>query len=74
MPLKLRQSQVWKRGDEFIRIVHVARLEVGYKVVKNLQTGEGTHHRSSKKEFCRLLKSATLLPPTASAKGSPPTD
>jgi hypothetical protein len=63
MTLKLQQAQVWKRDDEFIRIVRLARLEVGYKVVKNLQTGEGTHHRSSKKEFCRLLKSATLLAP-----------
>ena len=35
MTLKLQQGQVWKRGDEFIRIVHLARLEVGYKVVKN---------------------------------------
>ena len=74
MTLKLRQAQVWKRGDEFIRIVDLARLEVGYKVVKHLQTGEGTHHRSSKKEFCRLLKSATLLPPTAPTKASPPAD
>jgi hypothetical protein len=30
-------------------------------VVKNLQAGEGTHHHGSKKEFCRLLKSASLL-------------
>jgi hypothetical protein len=65
MTLRLQQGQVWKRGEEFIRIVHLARLEVGYKVVKNLQTGEGTHHHASKKEFCRLLKSATLLTPTA---------
>jgi hypothetical protein len=65
MPLRLQQGQVWKRGDEFIRVVQLARLEVGYKVMKDLQTGEGTHHHSSKKEFCRLLKSATLLEPTA---------
>jgi hypothetical protein len=73
MALKLRQGQVWQRGDEFIRIVDLARLEVGYKVLKSLQTGEGTHQRSSKKEFCRLLKSATLLPPTAPPKAAPPT-
>jgi hypothetical protein len=72
MTLKLQQGQVWKRGDEFIRIVRLARLEVGYKVVKNLQTGEGTHHQSSKKEFCRLIKSAALLGSTAPAKASPP--
>jgi hypothetical protein len=72
MTLKLQQGQVWKRGDEFIRIVQLARLEVGYKVVKNLETGEGTHHHGSKKEFCRLLKSATLLAPPAPAKAAPP--
>jgi hypothetical protein len=72
MPLKLRQGQVWKSGDEFIRIVDLARLEVGYKVVKNLQTGEGTHHRSSKKEFCRLLKPASLLAAAAPTRAAPP--
>jgi hypothetical protein len=61
MALKLRQGQVWKLGEEFIRIVDLARLEVGYKLMKNVESGEGSHHRISKKEFCRLLKSATLL-------------
>ena len=61
MALKLQQGQVWKHGNEFIRIVHLARLEVGYKVVTNLKTGEGIHQHTSKKDFCRLLKSATLL-------------
>ena len=61
MPLKLRQGQVWKLGDEFIRIVDLERLEVGYKLMKNLESGEGSHHRISKKDFCRLLKAATLL-------------
>ncbi|HXF10926.1 MAG TPA: hypothetical protein VN625_09085, partial [Desulfuromonadaceae bacterium] len=61
--LKLKQGQVWKHGDEFIRIVHLERLEVGYKVVKNLKTGEGKHEHTSKKDFCRLLKSCTLLQP-----------
>ena len=72
MALKLRQGQVWKHGDEFIRIVQLARLEVGYKVVKNLKTGEGTHRRASKKDFCRLLKSATLLAPKPPADASSP--
>jgi hypothetical protein len=47
MALKLQQGQVWKYGEEFIRIVHLERLEVGYKMVKNLETGEGTHHHTS---------------------------
>lgn len=73
MALKLRQGQVWKLGDEFIRIVRLERLEVGYKVVKHLKTGEGKHRHASKKEFCRLLKSATLLAPEVpSIKSSPP--
>jgi hypothetical protein len=61
MALKLRQGQVWKNGAEFIRIVQLGRLEVGYKVLKDLQSGEGTHQHTSKKDFCRLLKSARLL-------------
>jgi hypothetical protein len=72
MALKLRQGQVWKHGDEFIRIVQLARLEVGYKMVKDQKTGEGTHRRASKKDFCRLLKSATLLAPKLPATPSPP--
>jgi hypothetical protein len=61
MALRLQQGQVWKKGDEFIRIVHLERLEVQYKVVRDLRTREGTHHHTSKKDFCRLLKSATPL-------------
>jgi hypothetical protein len=72
MALRLQQGQVWKQGDEFIRIVHLERLEVRYKVVKQLASDAGTHHRASKKEFCRLLKSATLLPPKTPATSSPP--
>ena len=63
MALKLQQGQVWKHGDEFIRIVHLERLEVRYKVVANLETRDGKHHHTTKKVFCRLLKSATLLEP-----------
>jgi hypothetical protein len=63
MPLKLRQGQVWKLDDDYIRIVQLERLEVGFKTLKNLKSGEGEHHRASKKEFCRLIKSATLLTP-----------
>ena len=63
MALKLQQGQVWKHGDEFIRIVQLERLEVGYKVVKNLKSGSGEHRHTSKKDFCRLLKQARLLTP-----------
>lgn len=65
MALKLRQAQVWKIGDEYIRIVKLERLMVSYKIAKSLKSGEGQHQQASKKEFCRLIKSATLLAPEA---------
>ena len=59
--MKLAQNQVWKRGDEYLRIVRLERLEVQYKAISNLLSGAGTHHHVSKKEFSRLIKNATLL-------------
>lgn len=59
--MKLAQNQVYKKGEEYLRIVHLERLEVRYKAVSNLLTGEGAHHNVSKKEFCRLIKGAQLL-------------
>jgi hypothetical protein len=59
--MKLRQGQVWKCGAEYVRIVHLERLEVGYKSATNLKFADGTHQHTSKKDFCRLLKGATLL-------------
>jgi len=61
MALKLRQGQIWKHDDEFIRIVKLERLEVGYMTFKKIKPGAGQHHHTSKKDFCRLLKSCTLL-------------
>ncbi len=63
MSVKLRQGQIWNQGDQYIHIVLLERLEVKYKTYKNLATREGTRHHVSKKEFCRLLKHATLLTP-----------
>lgn len=59
--MKLAQNQVRQQGEEYLRIVHLERLEVQYKAVENLLTGDGHHHHVSKKEFCRLIKGATLL-------------
>jgi hypothetical protein len=67
MSLKLQQGQVWKAGAEYIRIVRLARLEVEYKSLLDLGNPDGTHHRSSKKEFCRLIKGAALIPPHQSS-------
>ncbi len=61
--MKLAQNQVWQRGEDYLRIVHVDRREVRYKAITNLLAGTGTHHHVSKKEFCRLLKEAKLLTP-----------
>ena len=65
--MKLRQNQVWKQGDKFLRIVALERLEVQYKNVTNPATGERKHHRVTKKEFCRLIKGAKLLAPAEEA-------
>lgn len=59
--MRLAQNQVWKQGEKYLRIVHLERLEVRYKAISDLITGEGRHHHVSKKEFCRLVKGATLL-------------
>ena len=73
--MKLQQGQVWKCGDTYVRIVHLERLEVGYKSASDLRFTDGKHQHTSKKDFCRLLKGATLLAPAgknltdASAKG-----
>ena len=61
--MKLRQNQVWHLGGEFLRIVSLERLEVDYKTMQNLTTGEGKHVTATKKEFCRLIKGAKLLTP-----------
>jgi len=62
--MKLRQGQIWKVGEQFLRIVHLERLEVEYKAVSDLANREGTHHHVTKKEFCRQIKNATLVKDT----------
>lgn len=66
--MKLCQGQIWKSGKEYIRIVKLERLAVEYKSMISLTTKEGPVHQTSKKDFCRLLKSARLL----SAGKAPP--
>lgn len=66
-PIKLRQAQVWKVGDQFFRIVRLERLSVEYKATTTRDGKQGIHVRSSKKDFCRLLKQAELLAPTKTA-------
>ena len=68
--MKLRQGQVWKKDQEYIRIVKLERLAVAYKSLPNLGNKAGTLHQTSKKDFCRLLKQARLLVPAPSAPAS----
>lgn len=58
--MKLQQNQIWKKGDEYIRITRLERLEVAYKAMTDLETKEGEHHVVTKKEFCRLIQKAKL--------------
>lgn len=80
MTLKLSQNQVWKSDDKYLRIVSLDRREVRYKAIHDLLSGEGEHHHVSKKEFCRLIKGATLLTPEEvraswlQSAGTPPDD
>ena len=60
---KLQQNQIWRQGERYLRIVQLERMTVDYKLMQNLTIKEGSHHHATKKEFCRLLKGATLLSP-----------
>lgn len=65
--MTLEQGQLWKKGDDYIRITQWARLSIEYKLMKDPATKEGTLHHLSKKEFCRFLKGATLVVPPSAA-------
>jgi len=62
--MRLQQNQVWQLGEEYIRIVRLERKAVQYKQTAGAATLTGPHKYATKKDFCRLLKGATLLPPT----------
>lgn len=59
--MKIEQGQIWKKDEEYFRVVERERLFVLYKVMLDPVAGEGTMHSVTKKEFCRLLKGAELL-------------
>ena len=61
--MKLSQGQTWKQGEDYYRIVEWARLSIDYKHMKDLESGEGTRHIVTKKEFCKLIKGAELVKP-----------
>lgn len=60
--LKLQQGQVWQQGETYIRITQLARLSVDYKAMTSLTSGTGKTQTATKKEFCRMIKGATLRP------------
>lgn len=59
--MKLEQGQVWKKGEDYYRIVERERLSIEYKHILDLVTREGTLHGVTKKEFCRLIQGAELV-------------
>ncbi len=59
--MKLQQNQLYKQGEEYIRIVELERKTVSYKLMQDPISGEGLTHLVTKKEFCRFIKEAELL-------------
>lgn len=75
--MKLQQNQVWRQGERYLRIVQLDRMTVDYKLMQAGARKEGSHHHAKKKEFCRLLKGATLVSPAdmlTMVADSPPGD
>ena len=68
--MKLSQNQLWKKDGDYIRIIHLERMSVDYKLMKDPVTKTGTDHRATKKEFCQLIKGAKqeTTPPPAVAE------
>jgi hypothetical protein len=59
-PLRLQQGQVWQKGQAFLRITRLERLAVEYKAGGSVDAKGGPLQKATKKEFCRLIKGATL--------------
>jgi hypothetical protein len=62
--MKLKQGQVWKKGNKYYRITEWARMTIRYKLSFTLHAPEEPVVQVSKKEFCRLLKGAKLCEET----------
>lgn len=68
--MKLEQGQIWKTSPDvhsnagksvYLRIVELERLTVVYKEMLEPNTKDGNHKQTTKKVFCRLIKSAELV-------------
>jgi hypothetical protein len=64
--MKLQQGQIWQKGNNYYRITEWSRMVIQYKHTHALEHKEGEVVEVSKKEFCRLLKGATLVEPPSS--------
>ncbi len=60
-PLRLQQGQVWQKGQAFLRITRLERLAVEYKAGGSADAKGGPLQTATKKEFCRLIKGASLV-------------
>lgn len=61
--MRIFQDEIYQKGGKFIRIVRLDRYEVEFKTTTGDPKGEGSVTVLPKKEFCRLLKGTTLVPP-----------
>jgi hypothetical protein len=61
--MRIYQDEIYQKGAKFIRIVRLDRYEVEFKTMNGEPKGEGHMTVLPKKEFCRLLKGMSLLPP-----------
>jgi hypothetical protein len=59
--MKLQQGQIWKKGEDYFRVVELERLSVKFKEMQDPVAGEGTMYLVTKKEFCKVIKGAELL-------------
>ena len=63
--MKLQQEQIWQKGSNYYRITEWSRMIIQYKHTQRLDRKEGEVIEVSKKEFCRLIKGATLVDPSS---------
>ncbi len=61
--MRLYQDEIYRKGETFIRIIRLDRYEVEFKTSTGDPKAEGSVAVLVKKEFCRLLKGMTLVPP-----------
>ena len=55
------RRQLWKKGEDYFRIVEWQRMAIEYKTMKDPLSTEGVRQWVTKKEFCRLIKDAELV-------------